>query len=110
MQEMQVRSLGWEDPLEEKVTTHSSILAWKVLWAEEPGGLQSIRVGHDWATEHALIKYIKSWEFPGGPVVRLCVFIAEGVGSILGQELRSCRPYGMAKKKKKKHKNACVCI
>ena len=41
-QEMWVQSLGWEDPLEEGVATHSSILAWRILWTEEPGGLQSI--------------------------------------------------------------------
>ena len=49
-----VRSLRWEDPLEEEMTTHSSTLAWKILWTEEPGGLQSMeshRVRHDWATE-----------------------------------------------------------
>jgi len=40
--ELQVRSLGWEDPLEEEMATHSSILAWEILWAEEPGGLQSM--------------------------------------------------------------------
>ena len=40
MQETQVQSLGWEDPLEKEVATHSSILAWKIPWAEEPGGLQ----------------------------------------------------------------------
>ena len=39
---MQVRSLGWEDPLEEEIATHSNILAWKIPWTEEPGGLQSI--------------------------------------------------------------------
>ena len=43
LQETRVRSLGWEDPLEEEMATHSSILA----WIEEPGGLQSPRVGHD---------------------------------------------------------------
>ena len=42
MQETRVRSLGWEDPLEKEMATHSSILAWRVPWAEEPGGLQSI--------------------------------------------------------------------
>ena len=49
VQEMQVGSLGWEDPLEKGMATHSSILAWKIPWTEEPGGLQSIglqRVGH----------------------------------------------------------------
>ena len=39
---MWVRSLGWEDPLEEGRATHSSILAWRISWTEEPGGLQSI--------------------------------------------------------------------
>ena len=42
MQETWVRSLGWEDSLEEGMATHSSILAWRVPWAEEPGGLQSM--------------------------------------------------------------------
>ena len=49
-QEAQVHSLGWEDPLEEKMATHSSILAWKIPWTEEPGELQSKglqRVEHD---------------------------------------------------------------
>ena len=41
-QETQVRSLGWEDPLEEGMATHSSILAWRIPWTEEPGGLQSM--------------------------------------------------------------------
>ena len=50
MQEHQVRSLGWEDPLEEGMSTHSSILVWRIPWTEEPGRLQSIglhRVRHD---------------------------------------------------------------
>ena len=48
-----VRSLGWEDPLEKEMATHSSILAWKISRTEERGGLQSMgsqRVGHDWVT------------------------------------------------------------
>ena len=50
MQEMLVRSLGGEDSLEEGTATYSSILAWRIPWTEEPGGLQSTgsqRVGHD---------------------------------------------------------------
>ena len=50
MQETWVQSLGWEDPLEEGMATHSSILAWKIPWTEEPGRLQSMgsqRVRHD---------------------------------------------------------------
>ena len=53
MRETQVQSLGREDPLEKDMATHSSILAWKIPWTEEPGGLQSMglqRVGHDSAT------------------------------------------------------------
>ena len=50
MWETQVRSLGWEGPLEKGMATHSRILAWRIPWTEEPGGLQSMwsqRVGHD---------------------------------------------------------------
>ena len=50
MWETQVQSLGWEDPLVKEMETHSSTLAWKIPWMEEPGRLQSIwsqRVGHD---------------------------------------------------------------
>ena len=50
MQETQIQSLGWEDPLEKGMATHSSILAWRIPWTEKPGGLQSIqsqRVEHD---------------------------------------------------------------
>ena len=50
-----VQSLGWEDPLEKEMATHSSILTWRIPWTEEPGGLQSTglqRVGHDWACTH----------------------------------------------------------
>ena len=54
MQETQVPPLGQEDPLEEEMATHSSILAWRIPWTEEPGGLQSTgsqRAGHDLATQ-----------------------------------------------------------
>ena len=47
MLETQVPFLGWEDPLEKEMATLSSILAWRILWTEEPGGLQLQRVGHD---------------------------------------------------------------
>ena len=50
MQETQVRSLGWEDPLEKEMATHPSILAWRIPWTEEPGGLQPKglqRIGRD---------------------------------------------------------------
>ena len=50
MQETWVQSLGWQDPLEKEVAAHASSLDWEVLWTEEPGGLQSQRVGHDLVT------------------------------------------------------------
>ena len=50
MQETQVRSLGWEDPLEKEMAIHSNILAWRIPWTEEPGRVQSMGLqgaGHD---------------------------------------------------------------
>ena len=50
MREARVRALGWEDPLEKEIATHSSTIAWKIPWTEEPGRLQSMgsqRAGHD---------------------------------------------------------------
>ena len=58
MRETRVWSLGWEDPLEKEMATHSSTLAWKIPWTEEPGRLKSMgsqRVGHDWATSLLII-------------------------------------------------------
>ena len=51
---MRVSSLGWEDPLEKEMATHSNILVWEIPWTEEPEGLQSMgseRVGHNLATK-----------------------------------------------------------
>ena len=62
MQETQVRSLDWEDPLEKEMATHSRILAWRIPWTEEPGGLQSIgsqRVLYDLATKQQTFAYFK---------------------------------------------------
>ena len=61
MQETWVLSLGWEDPLEEEMATHSSILAWRIPWTEEPGELESTgsqRVGHDRVTNLHCIHFI----------------------------------------------------
>ena len=60
MQETRVWSLVWEDPLEKKMATHSSILAWKIPWTEEPGWLLSRgsqRVGHNWVTSLFTVVY-----------------------------------------------------
>ena len=65
-QETQVWSLGWKDSLEKEMAAHSSILAWRILWTEEPDGLQSMgsqRVGHDWATYHSST-HTGSFKFP----------------------------------------------
>ena len=59
-----VWSLGREDPLEKKMATHSSTLAWKIPWTEEPGRLRSMgsqRVGHDWATSLLGLSGVFSW-------------------------------------------------
>jgi len=56
VRETRVRSLGWEDPLEKEMATHSSTLVWKIPWTEEPGRLQFMglqRVGHDRATSRS---------------------------------------------------------
>ena len=62
---MWVQYLGWKDPPEEEMATHPSILAWKILWMEEPGRLHSIgsqRVGHDWAHTHTVfITFLSSF-------------------------------------------------
>ena len=63
LQETQVWSLGQEDPLEEETATHSSILAWKIPWTEEPGRLQfmgSQRIGHNWVTNIFFFKVTSS--------------------------------------------------
>jgi len=57
----QFRSLRWEDPLEEQMATNSSILAWRIPWTEEPGGLQfmgSQRLRYDWAHMHVLLVHM----------------------------------------------------
>ena len=48
MRETRVQSLGWEDPLEKEMATYSSILAWRIPWTEEPGGLQSMGSKKSW--------------------------------------------------------------
>ena len=64
MQEIRIRSLGWEDPLEKGMAAHSSILAWRILWTEEPGGLQPMglqRVRYEWMTNTFTSLH---WSFP----------------------------------------------
>ena len=58
MQETQVQSLGQEDPLEKGMATHSSILAWRIPWTEEPGGLQSMGSKSDTTEQLILITFM----------------------------------------------------
>ena len=48
MQETRIQSLGWDDLLEKEMVTHSSILAWRIIWTEEPGSLQSMGIAKSW--------------------------------------------------------------
>ena len=97
MQETRVWSLGWEDPLEKEIATHSSILAWRIPWTEEPGGLQSTgsqRVGHDWVISLSLScktgdtgwklsvrRCFKQFEERGGPELKLGCANRKGMAS-----------------------------
>ena len=67
--------LGWKNPLEKKMATHCSILAWEIPWTEEPGRLQSmgsLRVGHDWATSLSLFAFMH-WRRNGNPLQCSCL-------------------------------------
>ena len=68
MKETWVRSLGRKDPLEKEMANHSSILAWRILWMEEPGRLQSMgsqRAGYDWATDGETVETVSDFIFLG---------------------------------------------
>ena len=84
MQETQVRALGWEDPLEKEMAIHSSTIAWKIPWTEEPGRLQSMgsqRVRHD---SHVKDLISTAFGFPGGSEVKASASNAGDLGSIPG--------------------------
>ena len=97
---MQVPSLGWEDPLEKGMTTHSSILAWRIPWTEEAGGLQSMgsqRVSHDWsnlARMHAGTFLAVQW-------LRLCTSTAGVAGLIPSQGTEILHAAQHSQKKRK---------
>ena len=111
VRETQVQSLGQEDLLEKEMATHSSILAWKIPWTEEPGKLKSMglqRVGYDWAIslsftfENSNVSwyiYLKIVS-PGNSLVD--VFTATGSGSIPGQGTKILRAMQNGQKKKGK--------
>ena len=62
MQEIWVRSLDWDDPLEKEMATHSSILAWRFPWTEEPGGLQSVGCKESNTTERQTLSFLLFYE------------------------------------------------
>ena len=97
-----VRSLSWEGPLEKGMATHSSMLAWRIPWTEEPGGLQSMesqRVRHDWAPQHStegleadvLVSAVVSEQMLLG--LPLCCFVAAAPRT---PRLLFSRPGGLA--------------
>ena len=86
MQETQVQSLGWEDPLKKEMATHSSTLAWKIPWMEEPGRLQSmgsLKVGHDGATSLSLFTFMH-WRRKWQPTPVFLPGESQGWGSLVG--------------------------
>ena len=91
-QEMRVWSMGWEDPLEESMATHSSILAWRIPRTEEPGGLQfmgSQRVGYNWGDLHTT-GIVKDHIYVCGCSVQFsCSVVSD---SLWTQELLHARP------------------
>ena len=96
VQETWVRSLGLEDPLEKEMATHSSILAWRIPWTEEPDGLQSTgsqRVGHNWATSLSASLILEAASgVLAQPVKRLSEMQATWVRSLgLDTEGAACR-------------------
>ena len=90
MQETQVFPLSWEDPLEKAMATHSSILALKIPWKEELGGLQSMgsqRVGHDLTTKRQQERErLTSWKLTQllTPSVLICDLLAPHISKFLG--------------------------
>ena len=84
-----VPSLGWEDPLEKEMATHSSILAWRIPWTEEPGRLQSMgsrRVRHGWVTSLSLFAFMH-WRRKWQPTPVFLPGESQGQGSLVGCRL-----------------------
>ena len=94
-QEIQVWSLGWEDPLEKEMATHFSTLAWKIPMTEEPGRLQSTesqRVGHDWAT--SLTVFFWDWKLTTLDIIKdFCIVNSQILGGWIFKRLRVSHPW-----------------
>ena len=92
VQEMQARSVGWEDVLEEEIANHSNTLAWKIPWTEEPGKLQSMRsqrVRCNLATEQTCI-HVHTKIFPVG-MHSLNVFLVHFSGTLVETYMRTMK-------------------
>ena len=89
MWETQVQSLSWEDPLEKEMATHSSILAWKISWTEEPGGLQSMGRKESGMTERLKHTNKSFWRRQWQPIPVVLPGESQGQGSLVG-----CRLWG----------------
>ena len=83
MQETHVRFLGWEDPLEKEMATHSSILAWSIPWTKGPGGLQSMGCKESDTTERLTLLL---WGFPDSSAGKESTFSAGDPVRFLGWE------------------------
>ena len=97
MQETRVQSLGWEGLLEKEMATHCSLLAWRIPWTEEPGGLWSMgpqRVRHDWETN--TFAFFSVFAFPAAAPLSLpsCIFSASRSGPEEHLPLGGCCPSG----------------
>ena len=94
MQETQVQSLSWEDPLEKEMAIHSSTLAWEIPWTEKPGGLQSMgsqRVGHDLVMK------------PPPPSSLYCRLKSQQDDSVAAPEKSTCEKVNAARKASMNH-------
>ena len=123
MWETQVWALGWKDPLEKEMAIHSSTIAWRILWTEEPGRLQSVgsqRVRHDWAAHvpwlselwyhHSLSVVTRLWA-PWGHTVcvrthKHCLFYLVSFSSFISER----RAKGLwGRRLREKTQSPCLC-
>ena len=105
MREIRVRSLCWEDPLEKEMATHSSILAWKIPWMEEPVRLQSMgsqRVGHNWAISLSLFTFFNTYYVP-----RTVVAVTYKIPGLCHTVLHFYQQHKLFKNKKKETNTSC---
>ena len=111
MWETRVQSLGWEDALEEGMAIHSSILAWRIPWTEEPGGLQSIglqRVGHNWSQLSMQARTLSATSWTPNCLFTRLSNVSQAGGSLRSLPLQSLfeEHYFKAILKKRKYKKS----